>query len=293
MVPSLGFIPLIRREYSVNKKDINWPADFSVLHGQMRKFLLTRDNGREKLRNNELLTLNPKGDRQYLFDKEIDDLLFNWLKDHFESGEVLSEESSQCRVFGETAPQYRFVCDPVDGSDNFSRRLPFSSLSLAVLSPHESIVLENVLFAMVGNLVEKSPCLAAKSKGSWQNEDRLHVSSVKHIKDAFISCELNHHQPNESLGRLIENACGIRSYGCASQAIIQVAMGTLDAHVDIRNRLTPESCLAATRILLEAGGATEIKYKNSVHEVSLTSRLSLIVAATKNLLDEIKELLED
>lgn len=274
----------------MNPSKVKLPDDLTLLHQQICAFLSQRNAVSKKQDSQKLSTFNPKGDQQYSFDQQLDSVVFNWLKGHFESGRVLSEESSGVRLFGQSKPRFRFVCDPVDGSDNFSRGLPFSTLSLALLTSHGDLTAENVLFAMVGNLAAKAPVIAAKSKGSWQNTTPLHVSAVQNIKDAFISCELNHHQPDEKLGHLLKNAQSVRSYGCASQAIVQVAQGKMDAHVDIRKRLTPESFLAAARILLEAGGALDIRYENNEKEPdSLTARANLIAASTQELLTQIKQ----
>ncbi len=104
----------------------------------------------------------------------------------------------------------------------------------------------------------------------------------------MISCELNHFRPGPRVGGLLARARGVRSYGCASAAIILVAGGQLDAHIDLRHRLTAESFLAASRILLEAGGHLCTPEGVSPGPVdSLVEPVSLIAAATRELAVEI------
>jgi len=176
----------------------------------------------------------------------------------------------------------------VDGSDNFFRGLPLSSISLAVLASKSELCVDQVQFSMVGSLASSVPILASTNKGAWQGDTRLRVSPVSEVKNAFISCEMNHAFVDSHLGKLLKDARGVRSYGCASQAITLVAQGALDVHIDIRSRLTPESFLAAAHILQEAGGSLFIEGEKKIAS-SLADRFNLIVASTPELLCEVKQ----
>ena len=96
--------------------------------------------------------LNAKGDVQQPFDRSTHELIRKWLTNQFESGAIHSEENSEIITFGKKPPAYRFIVDPVDGSDNFKRGLALSAVSVAVLRGEEPIGLDQVLFSMVGGL---------------------------------------------------------------------------------------------------------------------------------------------
>ncbi len=232
--------------------------------------------------------LNPKGDVRQAFDLIADELIHQELKTLCTSGVVLSEERAEAHAFGPQPPRYRFVVDPVDGSDNYRRGLPLAAVSIAVLEGDGELAVDAVEHALVGSLDEEEAFLAARRQGAWQGSTRLHTSGVRRIEDAFISCELNHWTPDPRLAGVLRNCRGVRSYGCASRAITLVARGALDAHIDIRNRLTPESFLAASLILTEAGGhvcgldGTPIGPFRSIRE-----RTVLIAAAGRDLAMEI------
>ena len=101
------------------------------------------------------------------------------------------------------------------------------------------------------------------------------------IEDAVLSVELNHHGPCPPLANVLSRARGVRSYGCASRALALVAGGHLDAHVDIRGRLTPESYLAGAALVTEAGGSiVGIDGQPLPATRALTDRVNLIAAAT-------------
>ena len=81
---------------------------------------------------------------------------------------------------------------------------------------------------------------------------------------------------------------GIRVYGCASRALCLVAEGALDAHVDVRRRLTPESFLAASLLVTEAGGHICRLDGGALGPFqSLQDRTTLVAASTKELREEI------
>ena len=232
--------------------------------------------------------LNPKGDVRQTFDVIADELIHRELEALCPSGVVLSEERAEDYTFGPQPPHYRFIVDPVDGSDNHGRGLPLSAVSIAVLEGVGELGVDAVEHALVGNLDQDEAFLATRRQGAWQGSRRLHTSGVRRIAEAFISCELNHWAPAPPLAGVLRNCRGVRSYGCASRAITLVARGALDAHIDIRNRLTPESFLGASLILTEAGGhlcglaGTSIGPFRSIREKTV-----LIAAAGRDLAMEI------
>ncbi len=235
----------------------------------------------------QLLGKNRKGDRQRGFDVAADVVVRRCLEEEFGSGMILSEESED-HCFGERAPAYRFIVDPVDGSDNWARGLPLSSVAVAVLTADGPIALDCVVASLVGGLDEETPIVATRGEGAHRGAKRLQASGTRRIADAFVSCELNHFAPTTQVGELFSAARAVRSYGCASRAIALVACGAIDAHIDVRSRLTPESFLAAAAILREAGGCVLDAQGNTLGEFEdLCQTTTLIATATEELAREI------
>jgi myo-inositol-1(or 4)-monophosphatase len=206
---------------------------------------------------------------------------------------ILSEESGTQR-FGDGPPRWRFLVDPVDGSDNHARGLPFSSVSIAVLEPEGPLALDRVQWSMVGDLTAGDPLTAGSGFGCRRGDEIVSVSKVSAIRDAFVSCELNHFAPAAPLATMLSRARGVRSYGCASQALAMVACGALDAHVDVRRRLTAESFLAAAFIVEQAGGyVLDLDGCSFRHLTDLRSTARIVAAATPELAHEIAEELDE
>ena len=235
---------------------------------------------------------NAKGDTQQRFDVVADAIIRQAVTESVDSGILLSEESGEVR-FGEHPPIYRFIVDPVDGSDNWGRGLPLSAVSIAVLPVDAPLQPDRVSWAMVGELREPLPLTAGRGQGAYRGSHRVRVSHVRTLQSAFLSCELNHFDPTPAVGRLFRRARAVRTYGCASQAITLVATGALDVHVDVRRRLTAESFLAAALVLEEAGGCVLTGDGHPIRQLdSLVARTSLVAAATPELAHEVIDALD-
>jgi myo-inositol-1(or 4)-monophosphatase len=234
---------------------------------------------------------NAKGDDVRLFDLAANAAAIDVLKDSPVALVIDSEESAPLEV-GPGRPRHRLVLDPVDGSDNWARGLPLSALSCAVLPVDAPLHPDWVEAALVGPLEQDTPLIALKGSGAWRGKERLRTSGVRNVAGAMISVELNHHSPSPGLARLMAAARGVRCYGCASRAISLVAEGATDAHVDMRDRLTAESYLAAARLVIEAGGwVIGLGGEPLAAPESLTDRVSLVAASSRELCDKIVEVL--
>ena len=262
--------------------DHPWTDQLIELHRRVRSAVI--DSDREATGET-----NPKGDEVKVFDQVANDAALTYLQTSAIPLLVRSEESKP-QIMGTGLPAHQLILDPVDGSDNWSRRLPLSAMSCAVLPVDVALKPESIIASIVGPLDQEIPRVAQQALGAWQGEKQLQTSDVRRLSDAMISIELNHHAPALNLARIMATAKGVRSYGSASCAISFVAAGITDAHIDIRARLTPESYLAAAHLLLEAGGCiTGLDGEPLAATAKLTDRISLIAAATPALCDEIVE----
>ncbi len=223
-----------------------WTQRLIELHHAVRNAVL--ESSRESAG-----VINAKGDAVKVFDLAANDAALEFLKGLSVSLRVESEESEPVKI-GTGMPRHRLVLDPVDGSDNWARGLPLSALACAVMPIDAPLHPRAVESAMVGPLEQSTPLVAEQGLGAWCGTARLETSKVHYIADAVISVELNHYAPSHKLALMMADARAVRSYGCASRALALVAAGAVDAHIDLRGRLTPESYLGAACLLIEAGG---------------------------------------
>ncbi len=255
------------------------------LHHESRAYL---DRLRSQAVSGTTVGVNAKGDAQRHFDVAVDQWIRRWLTEHYDAGIVVSEEETEALEFGDEQDGYRFVVDPVDGSDNYARGLPLSAVSVAVLPREAPLCADRVVYGMVGDVSDDDPIVAAREQGAYRSGQQLHTSGTHSLRDSVLSCELNHWAPDGSLARILEGCAGVRTYGCASRALCLVAVGALDAHIDVRSRLTPESFLAASLMVTEAGGHVCRLDGGALGPFrSLQDRTTLVAASTRELAEEI------
>ncbi len=189
---------------------------------------------------------NAKGDIVKWFDLAADEAAGAYLKEHFPCPVVLLSEEGSPRQFGTGQPEFTVVLDPVDGSDNFARSMAPVGMAVALIPYSCPISVESVQYALVGNLITGQICTAERGNGAFLNGMQIRTGPCNALSSAMISCEMNHFAVRPPLADILSRARGVRALGCATQAITLVASGSIDAHLDLRGRLTPENFLVIT-----------------------------------------------
>ncbi len=232
-------------------------------------------------------TRNAKGDAVRAFDVAAHERLLSLMDARLgaagTAAEVLSEEGAPQKV-GRGDVHWRVVMDPVDGSDNAARGLPLSAFACVVLPAGAPLDPRQVQAAIVAPIESETHWLLAEGRMA----PAIAPSCVAAVPAALLSVELNHLRPGGRLAGLMERARGVRTYGCCSRALMLVATGALDAHIDIRGRLSPESWLAPAALLLAAGGAFALVDETlapAAPPTDLSARTRILAAATPALLE--------
>jgi myo-inositol-1(or 4)-monophosphatase len=280
----LGSFAFCSRRIRVMNVEIEWLLNASSeLHAAARSAVSQRTS----------LAVQPppnrKGDIPDASDLTADSIVRRFLREHFPLAAIISEEGED--ELGNGSESVRFVIDPVDGTDNFRRNLPGSTLCVAACSPDIPVSVDSVKWAIVGDYASPHPIVAIRGQGVWRDGRRVNASSVTRVSEACLHFELNQHARSRVLTLLFEQAQAVRSYCGTAYAICLVAQGSLDAHIDIRQLVTPESYLAASLILTEAGGVIVNEKGNPLEPFrGLTDQRSIVAAATPELAAELSSL---
>jgi len=161
---------------------------------------------------------------------------------------LLSEEIGQVARGG----THTLVVDPIDGTNNALRNLPFSTVSLA-LGRRD---LAGIEVGLVRDLSRGTTYWAARGKGAFRDGRRI-TTRPWNARGEIFFVNLGRHA-SEPAGRLAVKARRVRSLGCASLEVLMVAQGSADGYLfentpEGRN-LRATDLAGAYRILLEAGG---------------------------------------
>lgn len=109
-------------------------------------------------------------------DTAINDLVLSEIKKAYPDHCILSEEGSDMNANNE----FVWICDPVDGTHNFSHGIPTASFALALLSNGEPVL------GVILDPFEHRLFSAEKGKGAFMNGERIHVSKSVSLKKTVI-----------------------------------------------------------------------------------------------------------
>jgi myo-inositol-1(or 4)-monophosphatase len=166
---------------------------------------------------------------------------------------LISEESGVER-FGDTPDTCYVTVDPIDGTTNLVRGLPFYASSIAISTKP---VLSTVFAALVTDLANDITYTALASKGAYRDGEKIASSTRESLEDAVLGLDLNSYKVQEivpQLTELIQKAKHIRHFGANALELCYVADGTTEAFIDIRGKLRTTDLAAAFLIVKEAGG---------------------------------------
>jgi len=193
------------------------------------------------------------GDQMKPIDLVAEKAIVEVLQRHCASFTLISEESG-VKEFGETPNQLYVTVDPIDGTTNMVRGLPFYASSIAISTMP---TLSTVFAALVTDLFHNTTYTALEGKGAYCNGEKITPSARTSLEDAVIGLDLNSYKVKElvpQLTSLIQNTKHIRHFGANALELCYVADGLTDAFVDIRGKLRVTDMAAGFLILKEAGG---------------------------------------
>jgi myo-inositol-1(or 4)-monophosphatase len=193
------------------------------------------------------------GDPVKLVDLAAEKAIVEVLRQHGVSFTLISEESG-VKEFGEAPEQCYVTVDPIDGTTNLVRGLPFYASSIAVSAEP---ALSAVYTALVTDLFHDTTYTAQEGKGAYRDGEKIKPSALTSLEEAVIGLDLNTYKVREiapQLTDLIQKTKHIRHFGANALELCYVADGTTDAFVDIRGKLRTTDMAAGFLIIKEAGG---------------------------------------
>ncbi len=226
------------------------------------------------------LGMGAGGDQMKPVDLAAEKAIVETIRQYDVSFTLISEESG-VQEYGKTPKECYVTVDPVDGTTNFVRGLPFFASSIAVSS---APVLSAVYAGIVADLVHNTAYTAIKGKGAFCNTKRISSSTVSSLDDAVIGLDLNTNNVADiapQLTSLIQKTGHIRHFGANALELCYVAEGLTDAFVDIRGKLRTTDVAAGMLILKEAGG-TVTTHKDEAFDAKLDPKERIRFVASGN-----------
>ncbi|MCW4006830.1 MAG: fructose 1,6-bisphosphatase [Candidatus Bathyarchaeota archaeon] len=226
------------------------------------------------------LGMGAGGDAMKLVDLAAEKAIVQTMQKNQVSFTLISEESG-IKEFGDTPKDYYVTVDPIDGTTNLTRGLPFYCSSIAV---SRKPVLSQVVAGMVTDLYHGTTYTAVKDKGAFRDGKKIVTSAVTSMQEAVIGLDLNTYKVREvapQLTDLIAVARHIRHFGANALELCFVADGLTDAFLDIRGKIRTTDIAAGFLIIKEAGGIVSSPSGEAV-DVPLDPKQQLKFVASGN-----------
>jgi myo-inositol-1(or 4)-monophosphatase len=221
------------------------------------------------------------GDQIKLVDLAAEKAIVEVLMQHNLSFTLISEESGISEN-GDTPQELYVTIDPVDGTTNLVRGLPFYCTSIAIsYQPNIS----QVFAGLVSDLYHGTTYYAVSSRGAYRNGEKIAASRIASLEEAVIGLDLNTYKVKEiapKLSDLIQHTKHIRHFGANALELCFVAEGLTDAFVDIRGKLRTTDVAAGFLILKEAGGIVTDP-EGHLFDVKLDPKQTVTFVASGNL----------
>jgi fructose-1,6-bisphosphatase/inositol monophosphatase family enzyme len=210
-------------------------------------------------------------------DKVAEDVALNLLEKSGLKVNLLSEE----RGFVDFGGKYVFVLDPVDGTRNAYRGIPFYSVSLAIGTSKIS----DIKYGIVKNIPSGDIFTAEKHHGAFLNNTPIRVCEMPSAEMlSSISLGKNH----TVKAGLLSKKGNVRSLGSASLEMCMVAISALDYYFVGKKILRVVDIAASTLIVREAGGFVKtIDGDDLDMEFNLIERTSVVAACSEKLISNL------
>lgn len=201
------------------------------------------------------------------YDKESEDCILSFIEERFPDHSFLAEESG---LLKEKKDSILWIIDPLDGTSNFARHLPFFVVSIAAY--HRDQGLCGVIYQPLTNEL----FVAEKGKGAFLNGAPLTVSSLSDLSTTTIgvgspSHDVEHPFPYmDYFVKLFHLGVSFRNLGSAALGLAYVAAGRFDGlQIDY---LHPWD-VAAGKILIEEAGGKLTLYNGDPYQISVPSNV--------------------
>jgi len=198
------------------------------------------------------LGIGAGGDPVKKIDLAAESAIVSALRKEKKTFTLISEESGIVE-YGESPHRCYVTVDPIDGTTNLIRGVPFYATSIAVSTEP---TLTKVHTALVTDLFHGTTYTAQKGFGAYKDDRRIRPSTSTLMREAVIGIDLNSYRIQKiapRLTKLIGKTKHVRHFGANALELCYVADGTIDAFIDIRGKLRTTDMAAAWLIIREAG----------------------------------------
>jgi myo-inositol-1(or 4)-monophosphatase len=224
----------------------------SIAHRYAFLQRLSREAGAMALdfwRRRDELVVEMKGPQDFVSfaDRAVEDMIRAAVGREFPDDAFLGEETS---AGFEGSDDHLWIVDPIDGTHNFLRGIPYWNVSIAFVE-HGVRTLGAICDPVAGDVFH-----AMRGHGAWRNDARLRTSTTAELPGAVVCVGHHDRWPDyrylELRRAFMDRNIAFRNFGCAALQLAHVAEGRYDAYVELE--LSSWDAMAGLLLVEEAGG---------------------------------------
>ncbi|ETZ05030.1 inositol monophosphatase family protein [Holospora undulata] len=211
--------------------------------------------------------------KKFVTDSEcrVEKILYQGLKESYPGYGFLMEEGGG--IPGESIDAATWIIDPLDGSNNFSKGIPYFSISVSLYER------QDFLMGVIYDPVRDEIFWAQKGVGAFLDQYRLRLPQ-KRPRNYIAMALPGPRHTSDQCSRIVSlfqrfPLALFRSFGSTSLHLAYVAAGRLDGCVEYATRIWDSA--AGIAILKEAGGRMSHQFKGPLQGQGVLS--SDVVAA--------------
>lgn len=204
-------------------------------------------------------------------DYSVERLIINFLKERYDYAIISEESYSPSDIELE---EFYWIIDPIDGSMNLYKGIPFSCISIALWSRNQPIL------GVIYDFIREDTYMGIIGEGAWLNDQNIQVSNVTTKQSAVLASgfPVGRRYDSKSLYTFlgqIQEFKKIRMFGSAAMSLAYLACGKVDAYYE--EDIMIWDIAAGAAIVKAAGG-----YIN-LDQSSLQYQMKVMCAASETL----------
>ncbi len=211
---------------------------------------------------NQKFEINTKGtpfDLVTVADIEAEKKIVEVIRGYFPEHNFLGEENN----YDKTDSEYKWIIDPLDGTNNFAHSLPIFCVSIALAKN------DKLLLGVIYDPLREELFYAEKNKGAFLNGQKISVSDIDKLAGSLLITGFYYDRGKDMMETLDKirqflqlNITGVRRLGSAALDLCYVACGRASGFWEYV--LSPWDFAAGKLIVEEAGGNVTGRFGETV-----------------------------
>lgn len=193
-------------------------------------------------------------------DVEAERAILSTIKKHYPGHNFLAEENK----YPKTDSEFKWIIDPLDGTNNFASGLPIFCTSIALAKKDELIL------GVIYDATRDELFLAEKDKGAFLNGKPIRVTSQESLQNSILITGF-YYDRGKHMERTLDNIRkffikrirGLRRLGAAALDLCYIASGRASGFWEFT--LSPWDFAAGKLLVEEAGGKVTNKKGEEVN----------------------------